>query len=393
MKKKVCDILVVGGGLSGLLTAYAISLTGLKIIIIDQGDFDINKKYLSDLRTTAVAEGSKEFFQKIFLWPKIKKYAEPIGTIKVFDRKIKNSLFFEHTAKENLGYVIKNSIIRKTIIDALKVKKNVKMLKKTSLKKLQKNSNNILATVSKGSISASLLISADGKNSFVRSLSKTKIIHKKYDHSALVVNISHSKNHNNIAHEIFLKSGPLAILPMKSESKNNHSSSVIWSNPKEYSLSLEKINDLFLKKTLEEKINQYVGVIKKISQAKFFPLTAHVNKRFYEERLIYVGDSAHSLHPIAGQGWNLGIRDIKNLLSSINLALELGLDCGSEFVCKKYNNESYGDAYSLFQITDKLNSIFLNENVSSKLIRSMGFNIINKNKSLKKFITNYAMGI
>jgi len=129
-----------------------------------------------------------------------------------------------------------------------------------------------------------------------------------------------------------------------------------------------------------------------MSQIKYFPLTAHLNKEFYAERLVYVGDSAHSLHPIAGQGWNLGVRDIKNLSNIINDALRLGLDHGSEHVCKKYNNETFNDAYSLFQITDKLNFIFLKEQFLLKKLRSVGFSIIKNNKNIKNLITNYAMG-
>ena len=394
MKKKDCDILIVGGGLSGLLSAYALSLTNLKIIIIDAGDFDINKKYLSDLRTTAVAEGSKDFFEKIFIWQKIKKYAEPIKTIKVFDRTVKNKLFFENATKgKNLGYVIQNSIIRKTIINNLKIKKNITMLKKTSLLGLKNYPENISAFTKDCTISTRLLIAADGKNSFVRSLSKTKKISKKYNHSAMVVNIDHTKDHKNTAHEIFLKSGPLAVLPMKPQSKKYYSSSIIWSNPKNMSSNLETINPSLFKEILEEKIMKYVGGINQISKIKFFPLNAHLNKKFYEERLVYVGDSAHSLHPIAGQGWNLGIRDIKNLQNIVNDALDLGLDHGSFHVCKKYNEKTFNDAYSLFQITDKLNFIFLKEQSFLKLIRGFGFNFIRKNKNLKKMITNYAMGI
>jgi len=220
MKKKDCDILVVGGGLSGLLTAYAISLTKIKVIIIDEGDFDIKNKFLSDLRTTAVAEGTKVFFEKIFLWNKIKSHAEPIKKIRVFDRKIKNNLLFHNAkGKKNLGYVVKNSIIREIIIESLHSKKNITILKRSTLIKIENRPNSIEAFTNNGLISTKLLVAADGKNSFIRKLIKTKKISKRYNHSAMVVNIDHSKSHKSIAHEIFFKSGPLAILPMKSQSK------------------------------------------------------------------------------------------------------------------------------------------------------------------------------
>ena len=124
-----------------------------------------------------------------------------------------------------------------------------------------------------------------------------------------------------------------------------------------------------------------------------FDLSAHINTQFYDKRLVYVGDSAHSLHPIAGQGWNLGVRDVKNLLRVISKAKKNGLDLGIEFVCKNYHNLSHHDAYSLYQVTDKLNSIFLHESTTINFIRKSGFSLINKTKKIKKQITNYAMGV
>lgn len=393
MKKMQCDILVVGGGLTGLLACYALSLTNQNIILLDKSDLKKKTILSADLRTTAIAEGSKKFLEDIFLWSNLKEYAEPIKKIQVYDREVSNIINFQNkTNTKNLGYIVKNSILKKIILKKINLKKNIKIISNENFKKMNLRSNFVKSYTDKFLIESRLLIAADGKNSFLRKIKKTSMISKKYDHTAMVVNILHTKNHKNIAHEIFLKSGPLAILPMRSKNQI-FASSVIWSNKKTHSSSLEKTDKQILLKIIEEQIFKYVGNIKKISDIKFFPLSAHLNTKFYEERFVYVGDSAHSLHPIAGQGWNLGVRDVKNILSSVKSGLELGLDPGDKYICEKYNKNSFPDAYSLYQITDKLNSIFLNENFYLKLFRNAGFKIIEKNIKLKNRITNFAMGL
>ena len=266
------------------------------------------------------------------------------------------------------------------------------MIKNFSLKGICHGDNSVNATFKDLSISASLLIAADGKKSSISNLFKSKKIFKEYGHSALVLNILHKKNHFNTAHEIFFNSGPLAILPMKKTNKKLFSSSIIWSG-KDPHFSPELIsNKQIMRELLQEKIFKYVGEISSIVGIEKFPLSAHINNKFYEKRTIYIGDSAHSIHPIAGQGWNLGVKDIENCFLVLKEANRLGLDMGESYFNKKYNDKSYFDAFSLFQITDKLNSIFLKDGLMANSLRKNGFKIIEKNKFIKKYITNYAMG-
>ena len=393
MKEIKTDIVIVGGGLTGLLTACALSSLELRILLIDAGVIfeDLNKK---DFRTTAIAEGSKLFFEELDIWKNIYKHSEKIKTIKVFDRNISRKINFTNPMNVgNLGYVVENAKIKKELIKILKLKNNLRILQKTPIERIETHQESTHVFSGKNTIITKLLISADGKNSFIREIIGTPIFKKKYNHSAFVTNFSHKKNHNNIAYEIFLKSGPLALLPMKSFNNNTYNTSLIWSNPNNASHNLLKTNVALRKKILEEKIYNYTGEIINFFDTKVFNLSAHINKRFYDKRLVYVGDSAHSLHPIAGQGWNLGVRDVKNLLKIISNAKKNGLDLGTEFVCKNYHNLSHYQAYSLYQVTDKLNSIFLDESIKINFIRKSGFFFINKTEKIKNKITKYAMGV
>ena len=393
MKKIKSDILIIGAGLTGLMAAFAYSSLNTNIVIIDKLDFLLIKHNNADPRTTAIAEGSKQFFEKIGIWEKIKKHAQPIIDIKVIDRKPSRKINFSNSnKKQNLGYIIRNNILKSVVLKNLQNKKNVKIISNQSVSAI-KNKNQFLECCFKNiKIETTLLIASDGKNSRVREIMKTPIYEKKYNQKALVVNFHHTGNHKSCAFELFFKSGPLAILPMKKVKNNRYSSSLIWSHKTNYINNLFDIDKKLLQAILNEKLNKYIGKIDEITDVQSFNLSAHINTRFFEERVIYIGDSAHSIHPIAGQGWNIGVRDIERSLDVLKEGLGLGLDHGSLFICQKYHDRSYNDSYALYQITDKLNNIFLKDGLFFNIFREAGFVLINKNYKIKKIITDFAMG-
>ena len=394
MKHLTCDILIIGAGLIGLMTAHSLSLLGFSVILVERKNI-LNQKKLkiqNDIRTTAITEGSKKFCEKINLWAKLSMYAEPIKHIDVIDRSPKTKIeFYNNFIGENLGYIVRNSDITKVLIDLLINNKNVTFLDKKSLNSIESLSDHTKVFFDNFEVTADLIVAADGKNSAVRKMLKTPVFKKNYIEKALVINFIHSQNHNNKAYEFFYKNGPLAILPMQKIGEN-FQSSLIWSNSPKYLDLLFQSEEEVLKNILNEKINYAVGKIKKILSKQIFPLSSHINSRFYEKKIIYVGDSAHSVHPIAGQGWNLGLRDVKNLYYISRDVRNLGLDIGTYEFCKKYNEKCYYDSFRLYHITDKFNLLFKLDNYLINSFRGIGFNIIQKNKNLKKIITNFAMG-
>ena len=392
MKEFKCDILIIGSGLTGLVSAYVLSLLGFKIIIAEQKKAKKNQKLLKDIRTTAIAEGSKNFLDQIGLWKKISKFSEKIKYIEVIDREKTNKINFSNSAKNNnLGYVVKNLKLTKVINQALIKKNNVILNYDSKLLTVEYLPDKIIGIFENKKIISKILLAADGKNSTVRQKLNTPVFNKKYKEDAFVMNFFHTQKHNNTAYEFFYKNGPLAILPMQSENIN-FQSSIIWSNDKKYLSSLVVQNDKIIKEILEEKIGGVVGKIKKINSKQIFSLSSHINDKFYEKRVLYIGDSAHSIHPIAGQGWNLGLRDIKNLYNLAKETNMLGISIGSKQFCIDYNEKCYYDAFQLYQITDKLNLVFKNNSLLLNQLRPFGFNLIEKNSFLKKQITEFAMG-
>lgn len=389
MKEIDCEILVIGSGLVGLMAAHSLSSLNFRVVLVDKKNFSDPKLFFQDNRTVAVSEGSKQFLERLGLWNHLKQYAEPIKKIRVFDRSPNSKIEFQNSiSNQNLGYVIENKKFSKVLIDKLNKFKKIKTFYDFDVSNLQFEKEACKASSEKITITSKLLVAADGKNSKVRNIVGTKMFKKIYPDNALVLTFEHEKNINNTAYEIFYKTGPLAILPMSS--KINFKSTLIWSNNKKNLDNLVSSDSVFFKNFIEEKIGDYVGNIKKIQSFQVFPLSAHLNESFYGNRLVYVGDSAHSIHPIAGQGWNLGVTDVKNLFK---ISKNLRDQIGAISFCKEYNDLSYNRALQLYQITDKLNSHFKQNNFLYRQLSNIGFNFIENSHEIKNKISKYAMAI
>jgi 2-octaprenyl-6-methoxyphenol hydroxylase len=390
MKEFNTDVLIVGSGLVGLVAAHCLSSLNYKVTLVDKKNSIISKNSFKDTRTVAVSEGSKIFLENLSLWSFLEGYSEPIKNINVYDRAPRNKIIFNNQSKnKKLGYVIENKKFSKILLNQLKKFKNTTMHFGFNLTDIKLNDWACKAFSNNSIINAKIIIAADGKNSQIKKIVGNKTFKKNYSESALVLNFVHEKTLNNTAYEIFYKTGPLAILPMKS-SKGFFQSTIIWSNSDRFLKKLTSLETVFIKNFIEEKIGKVVGSVTKINSIQIFPLSAHINDSFINKRLIYIGDAAHSIHPIAGQGWNLGVNDVKNLYE---LSKNSKNDIGSDLFCQMYNNKSYHKAFQLFQITDKLNSHFMNSENIYRSLSNIGFSFIEKNQLLKNKITKYAMGI
>ena len=396
MKELNCDLHIVGGALTGLLTAYCVSSFGYKIVISEKKNITLHsKKPITDTRTTAIAEGSKVFLESQGLWKFIKGFAEPIKNIKVVDTTANSNLYFSNPiTKSNLGYIVKNSKLISILIKELKKKNNVNFITESNLNSISYSNSKIISFSSNKKINSKLIIAADGKNSTVRKILGTNFFKKKYNEKALVINFFHERPHNNIAHEIFLKTGPLAILPMQKE-RNRNQSALIWSNRPEIvdKIASLDLHNKYVEEILNEKIYQQVGNVTNINSVQSFPLSAHINEKFYDNKTVYVGDAAHSIHPIAGQGWNLGLRDVSSITKLLRKTKEEKTEIGTKIFCKMYNDSCYYDAYRLFEITDKLDWVFKKDQSYFKFLKKVGFNILNKNTIFKEEIVKFAMGV
>ncbi len=386
------NINIIGGGLIGAATAYTLSKLGNNVVILEQKT-KFDPKRILDKRTTAISEGTKKFLDEMNIWEDIRNHAEPIKKIQIVDRKQPNKIYFDNQRrKSNLGYIVKNEIILNSLYKKIEKQKNVKIFNNIFLKDIFYEGSRIITKQNNFLINTNLLIASDGKKSSVRDFFKTPVFSKDYKKKAVVINFYHSKNHQNTAYEFFFKNGPLAILPMQ-KNKNEFQSSIVWTNTNEFIDSLLSLDNNKIISILNGKIEGSVGKIKKIITKQTFPLNAHLNSKFFEKRTIYLGDSAHSFHPIAGQGWNLGMQDVESLYNLVKKYNSLGLELGNETFCKEFQKNNFFKAFRLYQITDKVDTIFKLDNLIFNHARFSAINLIEKSKKLKNRISDFAMGI
>ena len=384
------NIIIVGSGLVGMTLALMLSRQQYKVLILDKS----SKKELlevKDFRTSAISQGSSRILKEISIWNKIKNKAQPINEIYVSEGINSNELDFKSEALNEgpLGYIVDNTYLKKIIFKEVLESNFVKFVGGVNIKDIKSNAGSATIFSNKGNFNAPLIVGADGRNSKTRFFANIKSFFYDYNQVAFVFNISHTLSHQSKALERFFPSGPLALLPM--QNNNKKSSSVVWtvdSQLKEKLLKNKNFSNEF-----EKKYAEAFGQITKTSKPTIYNLNVVSCYEYFKERVVLVGDACQAIHPIAGQGLNLGLRDSYHLAKIISESLELGLDIGSRYVLKDYTNKRLIDKKLLIQATHRLNQLFSNNSVVIKAIRENGLKIFNKSSFLKKQSMMFAMGL
>lgn len=381
-------IVIIGAGIIGKITALSLASKGIDIEIIDKSK-DLN---LKDARNIALSYGSFKFLCKILGDnPDIKnsyekyKEVEPIWHIITLHRN--NYLMFDHQKVHDdpIGFMIPMNDLHELINKGLK-KLKIRVKSGVEIKSVKNNNNkvSIIAIDENGkesTVDAKLLIAADGRNSWIRDHLGFSIRNKPYHQHGGVFNIKHSNPHLGRAFEVFTSWGALAILPSKGKE-----SSVVLSIKDKLMEELTKN----LEKGIEELIEGALGKIELVNEIKFYPLNLTYCKKPFKERVVLVGDAAHAVHPIAGQGMNLSIRDIEVLADLIVRNRRLGLDYNNGML-EEYYRSRLIDTYSIITSTHLLNHVF-NKRILEP-INTIGFKLINGFSKIKERMMKHAMGI
>lgn len=398
MSDKV-DALIVGGGLAGGLAALALAHEGLETALIDAEDPARFREEAFDGRTTALAYASARVFRRLGLWPATEKEAEPIRSILVTDgrvaaagRKAAHSAFHLHfdsrelETEEALGYIIENRVLRMAIYDAIGRTPQITLIAPARAGEPDFSGGAARLTLDGGRrLEAPLIIAADGKQSPLRATSGIRCNSWSYKQTAIVTTVAHERPHEGVAQELFLPSGPFAILPM---TKNR--SSIVWTERADAAPAYLALGEAAFLTELARRFGDYLGALSLAGPRFSYPLAFHLAQSFMAPRLALVGDSAHAIHPIAGQGYNLGVKDIAALAEVLGDATRLGLDIGSQSVLETYQRWRRFDSAMLAFGTDALNRLYSNDFAPLRLARDLGMGAVNAVEPLRKFFMRQA---
>ena len=370
--------------------ALILSNQKIKVTIVDKN----SKKNLSkfkDKRTSAISQGSTRLLKNIGIWETIKKNAQPINKIKVSEGLNGFKINFNsHSLNEGpLGFIVDNQFLKKIFFEKINDSIYVDFIDDFEIKEIRQNENNASIYSNKGKFNAQLLVGADGRYSKMRYFANIKSFFHDYKQVAFVFSIIHDKPHNSSAIEIFFPSGPLALLPMLNKKRNE--SSVVWTV--EAYKKNELLNSNNFKKEFIKNYANVFGNIKKISKPVIYNLNIFSCYEYFKKRTVLIGDACQAIHPIAGQGLNLGFRDALQLGKVLIESKNLGLDLGSHSILNDYTLKRLVDKNLLVQATHRLNKLFSNNSFLMRKFRDTGLRIFNKSDFLKRQSMLFAMGL
>lgn len=393
------NITIYGGGFTGLTATLAFARFMDKVVFIEPFSLIERPRQGRDDRTTALSYVTYNFLDEIGIWQDLLPYSGAINNIKIVDNDLYHGdsslkLDFSRLDAGNsnqspMGYIVENNVFRKILVDKIRSLPNVEVIEGHRIADVKNEGHSVIIKLenNKG-LSAKLLLAVDGKNSPVRNLFNIKTTDKDYNVNAITFCIEHQKPHNQTAIERFTPFGPFAVLPMKEE----NFSSIVFTVPRETSDIYMKMDEARFKEEIERRLEGARGDFKFAGEKNSYPLKLKYAKEYFKDRVVFAGDSAHSIHPIAGQGFNQGARDLILLTKLIKERYELGLDIYNEDILKKYQRERFSDNMQMIFATDKLDGLFSNNSNILRLARRVGISAVDKFPALKKFFVKRAMG-
>ncbi|MEH6495661.1 MAG: UbiH/UbiF/VisC/COQ6 family ubiquinone biosynthesis hydroxylase [Pseudomonas marincola] len=383
------DILVVGGGLNGFPLAIAVASAGLDVIVLEKNDPTAVVADTFDGRVSAIAHASRNLLMGIGVWDHIPK-KEPMLDIRITDGPSKLFLHYDHRqlGDQPFGYMVENRHMRVGLLKRVSELENLTLMAPAEYETLERDASGVTATLSDGTvIKAQLLVAADGRGSPIREAAGIGKVGWSYDQAGIVCTVAHEHPHNGVAQERFLNPGPFAILPM-----TGNRSSLVWTEETEVAAKIMALDDDDFLSEMSRRFGDYLGELEVVGPRWSYPLTLHQADEYVGERLALIGDAAHGMHPIAGQGLNLGLRDVAALAEIITDAARLGLDPGTGNNLEKYQRWRRFDSMTLLAITDGLNRLFMLDLPPVRLARDLGLAAVNKMPRLKGFFMEHARG-
>lgn len=387
------DVIILGGGLVGLALAAALDSSGLSSIVIDPADPEARKDASFDGRTSAVSSSSRRMFDTIGISDHFPVPGGPIRRIEVADGLDPGGLAFDPGEDEEpLGFMHENRHLRVALLARAEAGKNIWLMWKVKPAEVVRGDHGVAVRLEDGRVvGAPLLVAAEGRNSPMREAAGIRCARWKYDHSAIVSTLRHERPHDQVAYEIFYPSGPFALLPMTDDS-GGHRSAIVWSVKAEDAAGFMALSDADFAAEAEAAMGGFLGRIELLAPRSTYPLGFHHAARITDHRLALVGDAAHGMHPIAGQGVNVGYRDAAALAQVLVEGARLGLDLGDRQLLTRYQRWRSLDTFMVSLATDGLTKIYGIPGRTASKVRRFGMSLINRVGPVKDRLMAEARG-
>jgi 2-octaprenyl-6-methoxyphenol hydroxylase len=387
------DTIIIGGGMIGLAQAIAFATHGMSSHVIDRADPATMLAAGFDGRASAISSASMKMFEAIGMADALAGKGCPIAQIWVSDGLKPGALDFVPGKDDGyLGQMFENRLLRRVLYEKALAEPLITLHMPIGIAQQQRGEAAVTVTLDNGTVlKAGLLVVAEGRRSATREAAGIKVAQWQYGHEALVTGIFHEKPHNNIAYEIFYPTGPFAILPMQAEGERNRSA-IVWSVGRDDAPAYRKLSPRALAHETEKAMGGKLGAVEMAAPVSGYPLGFHHAARITDTRLALIGDSGHGIHPIAGQGLNLGLRDVAALAEVLVDGARLGLDPGDAQLLARYERWRSVDTLLVAMATDSLNRLFSIPGKAASAVRRAGLGAVQRFKPAKALFMNEARG-
>ena len=389
------DILIVGGGLNGPALALALAQRGLKVTVIDPLPETVRKNAAFDGRAYALALASKRLLDRIGVWARVAEHAQPMLEIKASDGRAGEGpapffLHFDHAEIEEgpMGFMVEDRYLRRAFLDAMGDEPGITQVE-DRVEAQDVDAGGVTLSLASGrQLRGRLVVGCDGRASGTAERAGIRRTGWDYGQTALVCAIEHERPHHGIAHQFFMANGPLAILPLP-----GNVSSIVWSETHENAAAISDLNDADYMEVLRPRFGDFLGAIRLKGRRFTYPLNLTIANAFVADRLVLIGDAAHGMHPIAGQGLNAGLRDVGALVDVLGHAVRRGEDFASVPVLARYQEWRRFDTATLALATDLTNKLFSNDNPLLRAARDIGMGVVNAMPGLRRGFIREAAGL
>jgi len=388
------DVIILGGGLVGLTLALALDRHGLSSIVVDPADPEKQIAPSYDGRATAVSSSSWRMLEAIGVADRLDGVTCAIRAIRVSDGLEPGGIAFEPEAEgDPLGIMVENRLLRSALRDCALAAERIRLLMPATPGEAVRDANGVRVALADGRLlAAPVLIGAEGRNSPIREAADIPLAQWRYDHVAIVATVTHEKSHEQVAYEIFYPDGPFAILPMLPGGDGKPRSAIVWSVKARDAAPTLGLSERALAHEIEKRMGSFLGAVALAGPHFSYPLGFHHAARITDLRLALIGDAAHGIHPIAGQGLNLGFRDVAALAEVLVEGARLGLDLGDAQLLARYQRWRSLDTFMVALATDSLTRLYGVPGKAASAIRRFGMGAVQRIGPLKDRLMAEARG-